>query len=170
MVEVAYTCLKMTNKLIANLPAEKGSQPKPKVIPNGFTGQKKKSPSEACNPFDWVITEVLCLPVPFPFLFMFSPNSIQQQKRKKRTSYLFQSLESRGQGKSSPTTFFFFTSILKRRHMAEVGRDLWRLCGPISLLKAQSPRAGSAAFQASARTETSQAVSATCACVWHPHS
>lgn len=52
VVKVAYTSLKMTNKPTAKLIGEKGSQPKHKVIPNRFTGQQKKSPSQACNPFD----------------------------------------------------------------------------------------------------------------------
>lgn len=43
MVKVAYTCLKMTNKLIANLSDEKGSQPKHKVFRNEFTGLEKKN-------------------------------------------------------------------------------------------------------------------------------
>lgn len=41
MVKVAYTSLKMTNKPTANLIAEKGRQPKHKVIPHRFTGQQK---------------------------------------------------------------------------------------------------------------------------------
>lgn len=102
---------------------------------------------------------------------MFSPNSVQHQKRKKKQTLLSVSVFSIERARellSSPTAFFFFTFLLKRRH-ERLGKDLQRSCGPISLLKAQSLTSGScwwcpAAFQTSTSTETSQGLSATCMC------
>lgn len=178
MVKMAYTCLKMTNKLIANLAAEKGNQPKDKVIPNGFTGlEKKKSPSQDCNPFDWVIIEVFCLPVPLLSLFMFLPNSIQQQKRKKNLlSVSVFSIQRAREIFSSPNAFFFFTFLLKGR------QHDWGWQGPLEIMWSNLSTQSTVTYSSFMHMMSSYvssiykdrnfagSISNMCLCFWQPHS